>query len=355
MNVFKVYNHLNPDKLKNIILTFLLIISFLSAGNVFAQETVVVGQILNKSDQTPIPSVNIYFKNSDKGVQSNEEGYFLIRNNGHQNTLVFSSVGFKRKELRIKPGQSVGVQVEMEEENTLLREVFIIPGANPALELMKRVRLLRKNNDVSKQSGFSAQSSEQQLILLSKLNQRSINHRIFDQLKTGNISSSDSALVVPLYMVESKFQLSAGKKVELSKNVFSSPESGEKILVKLVGDIETELNFYENSISVFGKNMISPLGNIGYAYYDYYLADSIETSTGKQYEIHFRTKNNKNLAFNGTMKIDSASLALISIEAELPLQANINYIHNLRISEDFEQQQNKTWALRSQEMSLNMN
>jgi len=346
---------LNPLKLKNIILLFLLINTFLSVGNVFAQETVVVGQILNKSDQVPIPSVNVYFKNSEKGVQSNEEGYFLIRNNGSQNTLVFSAIGFRRKEIRIKPGQSVGVQVEMEEENTLLREVFVIPGANPALELMKRVRMVRKTNDVSNQPDFSAQSSEQQLVLLSKINQRSTNHRIFEQLKKGSLSSSDSALVVPLYMAESKFQLNSGKKSELSRNVFSSPESGEKILSKLVGDIETELNFYENSISVFGKNMISPLANIGYAYYDYYLADSIETPTGKQYEIHFRTRNSKNLAFNGTMKIDSASLALISIEAELPLQANINYIHNLRISENFEQQQNKAWALHSQEMSLNMN
>lgn len=346
---------MKPFNLKNITLFILLIIIFLSAGNVLAQETVVVGQILNKSDQTPISSVNIYFKNSEKGVQSNEEGYFLIRNNGPQSVLVFSAVGFRWKELRIKPGQSVGVQVEMEEENTLLREIFVIPGANPALELMKRARLLRKANDISNQHGFAAQSSEQQLVLLSKINQRATNRRIFDQLKKGNISSSDSILVIPLYMAESKYQLTQGKKVELSKNVFSSPENGEKILEKMVGDIGTELNFYENSISVFGKNIISPLSGNGYAYYNFYLADSVKTSTGKQYEIHFRTKNSKNLAFNGTMKIDSASLALINIEAELPLQANINYIHNLRISENFEQQKDKMWALSTQEMSLNMN
>jgi hypothetical protein len=149
--------------------------------------------------------------------------------------------------------------------------------------------------------------------------------------------------------------LTPNQKKETSKNIFSSPESGVKILEKLVGDLETELNFYDNSVMVFGKGMISPLANVGYAYYDFYLADSIYSASGKQYEIHFRTKNIKNLAFNGKLWIDSASLALTKIEAELPNQANINFIHNLRISENFMPQPNRHWTRKSEEMALNMN
>lgn len=320
-----------------------------------AQETVVVGQVLNKTDKTPVSQVNICFKNSDKIVQTNDEGYFMIRYTGKESTLVFSSVGFKKQQIKVKPGQSLGLQIEMEEENTLLQEVFVIPGANPALELMKRVRLMRKFNDITQQQGFSAQSTEQNLVLLSKINQRSPNKRIFDQLKTGNLSKTDSSLVLPLYMAESKFQVNSKERKELSKNIFSSPESGMKILEKLVGDLETELNFYENSVTVFGKGMVSPLANIGYAYYDYYLVDSIHPASGKQYEIHFRTKNIKNLAFNGKLWIDSASLALTKIEAELPNQANINFIHNLRVSENFTEQPSGRWTRQSEELALNMN
>ena len=43
-----------------------------------AQETMVVGQVVNASDGTPIPQVNITFKNTENVVQSNDEGYFLI-------------------------------------------------------------------------------------------------------------------------------------------------------------------------------------------------------------------------------------------------------------------------------------
>ena len=333
----------------------LLIILLFASSFAVAEETVVVGQILNKTDRSPVPQVNISLKNTDKVTQSNEEGYFLIRYTGKESQLIFSSVGYKTQQIRVKPGQSVGVQVELEEENTLLQEAFIIPGANPALELMKKVRMLRKVNDVSRQAGFSSQSTEQNLILLNKVNQLTLSKRIFDQLKTGNISKADSSLILPLYMAESKFEITPKERRVLSKNIFSSPESGMKILEKMLGTMETELNFYENSVTVFGKNMISPLANAGYAYYDYFLADSVLSEFGKQYEIHFRTKNAKNLAFVGKLWIDSTSLALTRIEAELPNQANINYIHNLRIAESFEQKTDKSWTRQSEDMALSMN
>lgn len=318
-------------------------------------ETVVVGQVLNKADNSPLHQVNIYFKNSDQIVQSNEEGYFLIRTNEPYTTLLFTCIGFKQEEIKLKPGQSIGIQVKMQEENTLLQEVFVIPGANPALELMKKVRLMAKQNDLSQQPGFNAQSTEQNLVLLSKVNQRALSKRVFDQLKKGNVSNVDSSLVLPLYMAESKYQLTPGNKKELSKNIFSSPENGEKILEQLAGEMATDLNFYRNSVIVFGKSMASPLANVGNVYYNYYLADSVHSATGKQYEVHFRSKNVKNLAFNGKFWIDSTTWALTKIEVELPAKSNINFIHNLRISENFQQQPNKYWLRQSEELTLNMN
>lgn len=343
---------IRPFIFRNVFITILLL---LFTTSIAAQETLVVGQVLDINDKTPIPSVNISFKNSETGVQSNEEGYFVIRTKGKQTTLLFSSIGYKKQEIKIKPGQSIGIQVEMEAENTLLQEVFVIPGSNLAMDLMKRVRLLKKINDISRQNGFKTVSTEQNVVLLSKITQRSMSKRIFDQLKKGKISGTDSSLVIPLYMVEKKYQITPTEKKELSNNIFSSPQMGEQIVEKLAGELDTKLNFYDNSITVFGKSMVSPLANVGSAYYNYYLADSLMSETGKQYEIHFRTRNSKNLAFDGKLWIDSATLALTKIEAELPNQANINFIHNLRISEKFVPLPNKHWMRESEDLALNMN
>ena len=267
---------------KSMLMTFLLLF-FLFPLSLTAQETVVVGQVLNSKDNSPIPFVNITFRNSNTVVQSNEEGYFIVRDNNKHTTLEFTSIGFTKREIRIKPGQSVGIQVEMQEGNTLLQEVFVIPGSNPAIEIMKKVRLLIRVNDISRKTGFKAISTEQNLVMLSKVTQRSMNKRIFDQLKKGNISGSDSSMVVPLYMAEKKYQITSKEKKELSNKIFSSPKEGEKILEKLVGQLDTELNFYDRVVIVFGKSLISPLSNVGNAFYDYYLADSTRTKHGKQY------------------------------------------------------------------------
>ncbi len=333
----------------------ILLTEVLFVAGLQAQETIVVGQVIDKYDKHPLSSVSIYFKGTSVGTTSNEEGYFLLRHTGKENILVFSAIGYKKTEIKIKPGSNIGLTVEMEESNTLLQEVFVLPGANPALDLMRKVRLLRKVNDETKLPHYEVLATEQNAIFLSRSQQRSISKQIFLQLQEGNLLSSDSSLLVPLYMDEIKYQLTSTAKTELSKKIFSSSEEGNKILEQLFGELNPSLNFYENSIPVFNKNIISPLASIGNMYYNYYLADSMVTSSGKQYEIHFRSRNPRNPAFNGKFCLDSASLALTYIEAELPSEANFNFIRHLSIKQEFVPFSSKRWVRNKDQLSLVLN
>ena len=106
--------------------------------SVSAQETVVVGQVFNKFDRSPMESVSVYFKGSNNHTQTNEEGYFLIRNHGKESVLVFSIVGFNKVEIRIKPGESAGIEILLEEKDNMLGELLVRPGANPANDLIRK-------------------------------------------------------------------------------------------------------------------------------------------------------------------------------------------------------------------------
>ena len=333
---------------------FLLMILFMG-GNLRAEETVVIGQVLNRDDKTPIASVNVQFKNFGKATQSNEEGYFMIRNRGFQSTLVFTAVGFKPHEVKIKRGKSVGIQVELESEDVMLQEIMVMQNNNSALELIKKVRQQKKRNDYSKLTKLTTLSSEQILILLSKINQRKVNKKIYEQLQQGALKSADSSLTIPLFMAQSRYQQVGMDKKLMDKNTFCSPKISENSIAKLLAELNSPIDFYENTITLFGKSFISPLSNLANLYYNFYLVDSLNTTTGKQYEIRFITKNGKNLAFNGQVKIDSASLAITYIEAELPPKANINYIHNLHITQEFKQFPNRSWRREKETMGINMN
>ena len=339
---------------KGFSLFFLLFFVFHYSFSAFAQETTIVGQIFDKHDKAPLSSISVYFKNTNIGTMSNDEGYFLIRSLAMERTLVFSSVGYKTKEIKVEIGKPAYLNVELEEDNTFLQDVFVYPGVNPALEWMQKIRLMRKENDLTNYPDYTAESVEQELIFLSRINEQRTNKRLFEDLQRGALSTADSSLLVPLYMAENKYQLTNKSKTELSKNIFSTPETTDNFVAQLLKSAELELNFYNNSVAVFGKSIISPLANIGNTYYQYYLADSIGSGAGKQYEIHFYSKNPKNLAFNGKLRFDSTSLALTYIEAELPRKANINYVQNLIVKQEFDPLSENRWVQKNNELTMKM-
>lgn len=81
---------------------------------------------------------------------------------------------------------------------------------------------------------------------------------------------------MPLYMEESEYNHKDGKKQQFNKNTFNSSEVTEILITKLLDGLDNRINFYENSVNVLGKSLVSPLANIGNAYYKYYLADSVQ-------------------------------------------------------------------------------
>ncbi len=335
--------------------TFLIAILLLfGAMRLFAQETVVVGEVFDAVEKTPIANVNIWFKNTPVGVKSNDEGFFMLRTEGQETTLVFSCVGYRTKEIKLKQGKSVGIQVELQEANNELQELSVLPGANPALALLKKVRLASAQNNIRGNANYNANITEQNVVLLAKINQKAINRRIFEQLSAGALTDSDSLLTIPLFMSENKYVISENKKTLESKNIYSSQNQQEQILAQLTGNFSADLNFYKPTISLFDKGFVSPLADNGTSFYNYYLTDSILTESGKFYSLDFRTKNTKNLAFNGTLSIDSTTMALTTIDLDLPRQVNLNFVKNLHIKQVFSRQNASIWVPDSGSISVNM-
>jgi hypothetical protein len=302
--------------------------------------------------KVPVFNANVHLKNTEIGSATDENGYFMLRHSGESNTLVVSCVGLKTQEIKIEK-QLSGITVEMTEDAFTLSDIFVVPGANPALELMRKVRLMRGENNITQKKEYSANATVQSAIFIDKINKANTNRRIFEQLKTGSLSQNDTALIVPIFMSENRKFFSSKEVRNIDENVFSSNPATENIVRYLTNQISEEINFYKNNVILFDKSMISPLSSEANFYYKYYLIDSLTISDLKLYELRFYSKNKKNLAFSGTMKIDSATLALTEISAELPRQANINFVNGLYISQKFSLQ-NEKWLPETEVVSVRM-
>ncbi len=332
-------------------LYFLLLIFLLATTKVMAQETVVVGQVVDKSDKKPLQFVSVYFEGSKFHTQTNEEGYFLVRNKGKETELVFSLVGYKKEKVEVKRGSNAAIQMELEEDINILNEVLIVPSKfNPALRILREVRKNKHKNNIN----APTKGVEQNVVFLSKAGNRWKRNRIFKKLSESNISAKDSLLLLPIYMKETEFFQNRNSRKVISENRFKSSETSVLSIESLLRRMDKRVNFYNNSVNIMGKSMISPLASMGNSFYRYYLIDSTLNKQGrKEYLIHFRTRNSKNLAFNGAMTIDSTTYALTKITAELPRKANLNFIHSLKIHQKYApfstffalSESNTTWYL----------
>ena len=102
---------------KRLFLLFFLLFSAFSC-RLFAQDMIVLGRVVDKKDNQPIPVANVWIKNASYGTETNAEGYFFMRIPYKEKyTLVVSCIGYKRKEVALKNELDQFVEVKMQEES----------------------------------------------------------------------------------------------------------------------------------------------------------------------------------------------------------------------------------------------
>ena len=100
---------------------FLLCFLFLSVG-LFAQEKSISG-VISDGTGMPLPGVNVVINGTTNGTGADFDGNYSITASEGQ-TLVFTSIGYKTKEVLI--GSSNTYNVSMEEDSALLDEVVVV-------------------------------------------------------------------------------------------------------------------------------------------------------------------------------------------------------------------------------------
>ncbi|MCL1867997.1 MAG: DUF5686 and carboxypeptidase regulatory-like domain-containing protein [Paludibacter sp.] len=299
---------------------------------VLAQETLLVGQVLDENRE-PLADVSVYFKGTYNGMQTNEDGYFMVRTDGSQTVVVFSHLGYKKQELKLKRGESAGTEIIMYEDIRWLPEVFVRPGENPALELMQKVRAARVRNNMANNPNFTVfENAEKSIFLINK----NAENKIFKRLKNADLTAGDSTMTIPIFNEKEKFKIIQKTKTILEKTENRDTKTADLLLSKLSVLLNENVDFYQNTVFLFGKSFVSPLSSVGNSFYKYFLVDTIYSPVAEFYQVDFRSKNKKNLAFNGKMWINKYTYELCYMEAELPHQANLNFIENLKITQDFD-------------------
>ena len=302
-----------------------ILYSVLCTPIVSAVETIIVGEIINETTGEAIPNVNIHFRGTKIGTTSDESGAYALRVDMQAKAqLVFSAVGYFTQRYDIEPGTMAGLQVTMREKTATLTEVVVAPNENPALELLRKVREHREENDCTKHTDISSTLVREQTLFVSHINKRHLRRALWRSLQSGMISQEDSTFILPLYRETQSFRMSGNEVVPANDRQTQALILAETEYASLLGN-EGNLNFYRQNVPLMGHAFLSPLATNGNLYYQYYLEDDTI--------IHFRTRNPFYATFNGQMVIDTATYALRTIQAYVPAEVAVNYVNTLHVSQ----------------------
>lgn len=321
--------------------------SFLFVSGVKATETIIIGEVYNASTGVPVPSANVVLKGTKIGTATNDEGLFFIRTDlEEKHTLVVSAIGYRKQRFEILPGMQAGMDVALQEKVESLREIQVMPDENEAIRIVDLVRKHGQDNDRQFGGQATDRYEEYKNLFISDVRAKHLERFLWKNLREGVVTREDSSLFIPLYLSVGSTQLNNGflssMGAKQTRCVFTETDYG--IILSLTNSYA---DFYRNNVSLCGTAFVSPLAKTATVYYDYFLADSIQQES-KRYVLHYRTKNGYYPTFVGEMEVDSGTWAVRRIEARVPREVNINYLHALHIEQLFDEQN----ILQSERMTM---
>ena len=109
--------------------------------------------------------------------------------------------------------------------------------------------------------------------------------------------------------------------------------------------MDQNVNFYSNFIPVFDKEFISPISDNGDAYYRYKVLDSQFVNGRRLIHLQFTPKRKGQSTFEGDCWIHDTTFAVQKMNLRLSKEANINFVDNLSLIQEYSLINDTTWFL----------
>ncbi len=332
-----------------------LVIPAISKAQVNTSYTY-TGQVLDAKTGEPIAFANVYPKKDPQGgASTNFDGYYILKSKTPFDTLIASFIGYKTAAIALNP-QAFKQEIDFKlTTNTQeLEELVFKAGEDPAYPIMRQVIKNKKINSPASSNFYEHDSYVKIEIYLDNIPQQLDNRRLYRQVvatldSIGRIEDQNGDRLIPIMISEAATRHYQQNKPYRSKDdVLKHKVTGLGIgrgryTAQLSNSNFYNHSFYENWMPILGKDFISPISDNWWIYYDYYLVDSLDIDGYWCYKIDMEPKREQDLAFYGSIWIDSESYALKQVDARVNRGANINFIEGIDIYQELLPQENGAW------------
>lgn len=334
-----------------------IVLFFLFLSSIVIGQTKVGGKVTDEFGD-PVAFANVIFKNSKEGVITDENGNFYFESKENYSTLVVSYVGFDKKEISLKPGLNTGLKIQLK-SGTELKEVVIYTGKtskknNPAIDILRKIWERRRKNGLKMFKQYEYDKYEKVEFDLNTIDSAFMNSKVFkgmefvfDQIDTSSISGKT---YLPIFINETLSEVYGDNKEKKYKEITKANKnsgfgSGDGVNT-FIKDLYADFDIYDNYLKFFDKDFVSPLSRTGINVYNYVLNDSMFIDNKWCYNIVYYPRRKNELTFKGDFWVNDTTFAIKRINLEASKSANINWVKEIYIEQEYEVMNDSVFLLK---------
>lgn len=343
--------------MKNL-LTLVILISSLAFS-----QTKVSGIVLDDAKQ-PVSYATVAFKNSAEGVIADENGKFYLESKKTYPTLIVSFVGYKDKEIALSGTFNYDLKISLENANEIA-EVKVYGGKtskknNPAIDILRKIWERKKKNGLRQFNQYEYDKYEKIEFDINSIDSTFMKNKIFKNVEFIFQHVDTSAITgknfLPIFINETKSKVYGDNIKNKTKDVLEANKysgfgnannDGVNAFLK---DLYADYDIYNNYLKFFDKDFVSPLSRTGIQVYNYVLADSTFIDKKWCYNIVYYPRRKNELTFKGDFWVNDSTFAIKSINMEASKSANINWVRDIYIEQEFDVLNDSVFLLKRDHM-----
>ena len=319
----------------------------LSALVVTHAQTKVSGLVVDNTNQ-PVPFANVVFKGSTEGIVTNEDGRFYLESQNNYKELVVSFEGFQTKELVLTKAVSLNLTIKISDAEKL-NEVVIFTGKtskknNPALDILRKIWERKRKNGLYQFSQYQMKKYEKVEFDMNTIDSAFMKNKIFkgmefvfNQVDTSKVTGKT---YLPIFINEALSNVYGDNiKKKVKEILVANKNSGfndNQQVIAFIKDLYNDYNIYDNYLKFYDKTFTSPLSRTGIDVYNYVLRDSSFIDNKWCFNIVFYPRRKNELTFKGDFWVNDSTFAIKNINMAVTKSANINWVKEIYIEQEFE-------------------
>ena len=338
---------------------FLVFLSISCA--VTAQKTIVRGSVIEQSTREPMSLVKVSFYGTKISTLTDSLGRFEIETYYPVDSIQVYSLGYKVVRKKIKADEEQELSFVLRPISREVNEIVVLPPDEfPSTKLHKKIIAHKPVNNKEKLQAYQYEAYNKFQVDINNIGSE---FSALGPVKRLNVvldyldTSTNQTLVLPAVLAESVSDFYFANRPKRKREIVKASRiTGVQNLqaAQFLGDMYLDINIYENVIDLFGKSFISPLATYARSMYRFYLDDSTFIGNKFCYKLRFEPKNTSNLTFFGEMWVHDTTYAIHSIKANISPGANLNYIQDLYVEQEFEQVEREVWMLKKEVLLLDI-